>query len=519
MTAAGRWWRRRATLACAVALATACRAQPPADRHRLVVGLTSGPTSLDPRFGLDDVAQKVHQLLYDSLLVLDDQLRLQGLLAESYDNPLPTVYVVRLKRGILFHDGHELTAADVVHTFRSMLDPGLGSPRRGGLRPLSAVDALDRYTVQFRLSEPYTSFPINLLLPIVPAGAGAELRQAPNGTGPYRFVSEVSDDRIDLRAFDRYWQGAPRNTGLLLKVVPDEVMRALEIRHGTMDIIVNDVSPDIYDQLRDDPDIQATTRAGVDCQYLGVNLRDGVLGDRRVRQAIAHGIDRGAIVTYLRRGLAAPASGLLPPLSWAFEPDVPAYDYDPGRARALLDEAGYPDPDGDGPAVRLAVSLKISNSEFNRLQSSVIQEQLRAIGIAVDVRSYEFATLFADVLAGNFQLYTLQWTAAALADPDILRRVFHSSQVPPAGFNRGHYRNPVLDGILDRAAASRDDQDRRRLYSAAQRILAVDLPYITIWTKTNFAIARRDLTGIALNPLAELMFLRHVARIPSSSSH
>lgn len=521
MTPRGPRGRMVVTIVAAILAATAsgCRAGTRPEPGALVVGLTSGPTSLDPRFGLDDVAQKVHQLIYDSLLGLDDQLRLRGHLADTFSHPTPTAYVVGLHRGVRFHDGHELTAADVVHTFRSMLDPALGSPRRGGLRPLRDVEALDRYTVRFTLSEPYTSFPINLLLPVVPAGAGPELRAAPNGTGPYRFGSEVADDHIVLRAFADYWQGAPRNSGVLLKVVPDEVMRALEVRHGTMDIVVNDVSPDIYEQLRRDPRIQTTTGAGVDCQYIGVNLRDQILGDRRVRQAIAYGIDREAIVRHLRRGLAAPAAGLLPPQSWAFEPEVRAYPYDPARARALLDDAGYPDPDGDGPALRFQLSLKISNAEFNRLQSAVIQEQMRTIGIAVDVRAYEFATLFTDVIAGNFQLYTLQWTAASLADPDILRRVFHSSQVPPVGFNRGRYSNPDLDALLDDAAATDDDGERRRLYSAAQRLVAEDLPYVTLWTKTNFAIARRDLTGLALNPLAEFLFLRHVARTPTTSTH
>src|SRR5262249_38065476 len=158
---------------------------------------------------------------------------------------------------------------------------------------------------------------------------------------------------------------------------------------------------------------------------------------------------RHAIIEYLRRGLATPAAGILPPVSWAFEPSVFQFSYDPARARALLDEVGYRDPDGDGPEPRFRLSLKMSNIEFNRLQASVIQENLRAVGIALDVRTFEFATLYADVLQGNFQLYFLQWVGGAVADPDILRRVFHSSQVPPSGFNRGFFADPRVDALLD----------------------------------------------------------------------
>jgi len=147
---------------------------------------------------------------------------------------------------------------------------------------------------------------------------------------------------------------------------------------------------------------------------MGLNMRDPVLKDVRVRQAIGYAIDRQAIIEYLRRGMAIQATGILPPMSWAFDPQAFTFTFDPARARALLDEAGYRDPDGDGPAARLRLTLKMSSIEFNRLQGAVIQQNLRAVGIDLEVRTYEFATLFADVLAGNFQMYFLQWTGGSV---------------------------------------------------------------------------------------------------------
>jgi peptide/nickel transport system substrate-binding protein len=188
------------------------------------------------------------------------------------------------------------------------------------------------------------------------------------------------------------------------------------------------------------------------------------------------------------------------------------FTYDPARSRALLDEAGYADPDGNGPQPRFHLTLKVSNVEFNRLQSAVIQQNLRAVGIALDVRTYEFATLYADVLKGNFQLFTLQWVGGAVADPDILRRVFHSSQVPPAGFNRGYFQNPTVDRLLDEAAVSTDEERRRLLYAEVQRTIAEEAPYISLWYKTNVAVAQSTLTGIRIPPIADFTFLRDVAR-------
>jgi peptide/nickel transport system substrate-binding protein len=490
-----------------------CLHRPTANPNIIVVGVTSGPNNLDPRIGTDDVSAKAAQLMFNNLMTLDERLQVAPDLAERLDNPDPTTYVVTLRKGVPFHDGHELTSADVVYTFKSLLDPAFISPRKGAYRMVKTIEARDRYTVVFTLKEPFGSFPVNLVIPIVPDGAGPAFREHPIGTGPYRFVRYLVDDRLELAPFADYFGGRPRNEGLILKVVPDDIMRGLELRKGTIDLVVNDIAPDIVHQLARDPVLQVVESPGVDYQYIGLNLRDPLLKDVRVRRAIGFAIDRQAIVEHLRRGLAAPAAGILPPSSWAFEPGMFAFSYDPARARALLDEAGYPDPDGDGPQPRFHLTLKVSNVEFNRLQSAVIQQDLRAVGIALDVRTFEFATLYADVLKGNFQLFTLQWVGGAVADPDILRRVFHSTQVPPAGFNRGFFQNATVDRLLDEAAVTTDQDRRRQLYGEVQKTIAEEAPYISLWYKTNVAVGQRSLAGIHIPPIADFTFLRDVARL------
>ncbi len=385
---------------------------------------------------------------------------------------------------------------------------------------LQSVEARDRYTVVFTLKEPFGSFPVSLVFPIVPDGAGTRFRDHPVGTGPYRFVSYASDDHLELAAFDGYFGGRPKNDGLRLRIVPDDIMRGLELRKGTMDIVVNDLAADIVYQLGKDGDLQVVQSPGTDYQYIGVNLRDPILQDVRVRQALGYAIDRHAIIEYLRR--AARDAG-------DRHPAARVVVIRPGRLQLHVRSGAGASAARRGrvsgsrtatdPSRDCGLSLKISNVEFNRLQSSVIQQNLRAVGIALDVRTYEFATLYADVLKGNYQLFTLQWVGGAVADPDILRRVFHSGQVPPSGFNRGFFRDSRVDRLLDAAAAAAGDDERRPLYADVQRIVAEEAPYISLWCKTNVAVASRSLSGIHILPIADFTFLKDVARTPVRSPH
>jgi peptide/nickel transport system substrate-binding protein len=489
----------------------ACRSAPSPDGI-VTLAVPSSPNSFDPRVATDEISQKLAQLIYDNLLILDHRLNVMPGLGESWHQRDPLTYIVKLRHGVRFHDGHELSSADVVHTFASLIDPAFVSARKGAYRMLDRVTALDDYTVQFTLKEPFGSFPINLVMPVVPAGSGAELKDHPIGTGPYRLARYLVDDRVELLPFPEYFRGAPANQGVTLRVIPDDVMRGLELRKGTVDLIVNDLPPDVIHQMAAADEVRVTESPGTDYAYVGFNMKDPVLADVRVRHAIGYAIDRRAIVDSLRRGLAEPAVGILPPVSWAFEPDVFAFSLDRARAAQLLDEAGFPDPDGVGPLPRLRLTLKVSTNEFMRLQAAVLQEDLKRVGIELDVRSYEFATLYADVLKGNFQLFTLQWVG--VSDPDMLRRVFHTTQAPPVGFNRGLYSNPAVDRLIDEATVALEADERGRLYRAAQRLIAEDAPYISLWYKTNVAVYQKNVSGVTLSPSAEFSFLRHVVKSP-----
>src|SRR5260221_8540876 len=471
--------------------------------------MTNSAVNLDPRVGADEASQKAHQLLFNTLVKIDSSLKVVPDLAVSLERPDDVTYVTTLRRGVRFHDGGELTAKDVAYTFRSFLDPAFRG-RAGAYANVKSVEIVDPYTVAFHLKTPSASFPINLVMGIVKDGSGAANARSPIVTGPYKLVSFKPDDRIVLARFDGYFDGPAKSAGIVLKVVPDDTMRGLELRKGAVDLVVNDVAPDIVWQMQREGKLQIAIGPGTDYAYIGLNLKDPILQQIEVRKAIGYAIDRDAIVKYLRRGFASTAVGILPPMSWAFQREVFDFRYDPAEARRLLDAAGFPDPDGDGPRPRLALTLKTSTAEKYRIQAAAIQQDLARVGIALEVRSQEFATLLGDVVKGNFQMYTAQFVG--VTDPDMLRRVFHSAQAPPNGLNRAHYQSAEVDRLIEQASAMSDDEQRRMLYQQAQTAIARDAPVISLWYKTNVAVFQPGIHGVRLSPIADFTFLKDVYR-------
>jgi peptide/nickel transport system substrate-binding protein len=249
--------------------------------------------------------------------------------------------------------------------------------------------------------------------------------------------------------------------------------------------------------------LQVLRAPGSVLNYLALNCRDPILRDVRVRQALAFAIDRRPILNSLRRGFGRLAIGVLPPESWAFNPDAQSPNYDPDRARRLLDQAGYPAKNG----VRFHLTTKTSTDEDPRLLAAVLQQQLRNVEVVLDIRTYEFATFFADVTRGLFQIYALRWIGGN-EDPDIFEYAFDSDKFPPHGANRGYYSNPRLDALIARGRAELDENTRRQVYAEIQTILAQDLPYINLWYQDNVLVHSRRVRNLTLNPSGNYDFLR-----------
>jgi peptide/nickel transport system substrate-binding protein len=197
------------------------------------------------------------------------------------------------------------------------------------------------------------------------------------------------------------------------------------------------------------------------------------------------------------------ATGLLSPGHWAYEQDVERYSYDPEKAKRLLDGAGFPDPDGEGPQSRFSVTYKTSTLDLRRRIAEVIQEQLRAVGIGVEIRSYEFATLYSDIKKGNFHLYSMDWVG--INDPDLYYSLFHSASAPPMGNNRGRFFHPGMDILTEKGRTTLNAETRRKIYSEVQRLAAEELPVIPLWWFTNAVLMNPRVHGFIPQPSGDLL--------------
>jgi peptide/nickel transport system substrate-binding protein len=330
------------------------------------------------------------------------------------------------------------------------------------------------------------------------------MTQHPIGSGPFKFVSAETDKEVIIERNDDYWGGRARLARVRFGVVPDATTQALELRKGSADAVINgSFPPDTVLTLARETSLAVESAPGTRLAYLGFNLRDPILKDVRVRQAVACALDRQPMIDYLWRGEAQVARSLLPPQSWAYDAKVTIYNHDPAKARGLLDAAGFPAVNG----VRFHITMKTSTDENTRLMVAVIQQQLREVGIALDIRSFEFATFFSDVTHGAFQMYGLRWIGGN-EDPDIFEYAFHSAKFPPNGANRGYYSNPRVDALIDRARREVDPKVRKTLYAEVQRRLAEEVPSINLWYLDNILVHNKRVINLKLNAAGNYDFLR-----------
>jgi len=491
------------------AVTTGCQRSPGTGETGTVNFLIeSMPTNLDPRIGIDAQSEDLDGLIFDGLVQRDAQMNVVPDLAQTWEIPDPVTYVFHLRRGVKFHDGRLFTSADVKFTIDSILTGVVPTPKRGPFKRIASVEVPDDATVIVHLSEPYSSFLLNLsrlAIGIVPRDSHEEPTRHPIGTGSFRFVSMTPDEEIILERNPDYFGRVPKVDRVHFRIVPEAIVRALELRKGTADIGgVNSLTPDMVVTLKKQREIAVEEEPGTELAYVAFNFDDPILAKREVRQALAYATDRDTVIQYLLRGKARLANSLLPPNHWAYEADVKQYPYDPPQAEQLLDRAGYP---RNSAGVRFHLTLKTSTEESTRLLAETLAEQWKQVGVDLAVRPLESATFFSDIGHGSFQLYTLRWTGFTNDDPDIFDYVFNSQRMPPDGANRGHYHNPELDTLLHQQSLEMDQQKRKAILSEIQKIIAEDEPNIDLWYYDNVCVHRDRVTGITIPPGGDYDFL------------
>jgi peptide/nickel transport system substrate-binding protein len=488
-----------------ILLTAGCSFQTSADPGIVTVALDQTPDNLDPRIGQNAASQRLDGLMFNSLVRKNEKSELIPDLALRWESPDATTYVFHLRDDVRFHDGRPLTSKDVKFTFRSMLDGSVRTIKAGHpYNLITAIETPDEQTVTFKLKEPFAPFLWNLatgVIGIIPAGSPADFNRHLIGSGPFEFVRYLQDQEVVLKRNESYFGEKAGVSMLRFKVIPEEVVIALELRKGSVDLALNSLAPDMVEVLRGDDRLNVTQTPGTNYQYIAFNFVEPIFRDIRVRQALAYAIDRESIIKYLWRNQARPAVGVLPPNNWAYNGDVKRYPYDPERARQLLREAGHE---------HLSFTYRVNSDNGTATQmAAVVQQQLREVGITVDIRGAEFSTFFADVIKGNFQVFPLRWIGAN-NDPDIFNLIFHSKSVPPNGANRGHYANARVDQLIEFARREADMDKRKEAYKEIQSIVAQELPYISLFYLDVVCVSNKRIEGIQLYPDGNFDFLTNI---------
>jgi peptide/nickel transport system substrate-binding protein len=493
-----------------VALGCACEANRRRTADDTLVMLIESPmTTSDPRYALTNYDAKLSRLVAPGLISVDTpstEPRLE--LAASVDRVNDMIYDVTIRDDATFSDGKPVRGEDVVRTYESVLDEKCGSLfSRGFNERFASVVATGPKQVRFTLKQPLATLMQDIEFGIVSfhgVAAGTCRMKRVIGAGPF-VVDELTSRHVSLVA-NRYYRTPARTPKVDIKFVRDAAARIVMLVGGSADLIQNAVRLDLIDDVSTRPRVQVASAPSVILTYMLLNNTDPALKDKRVRQAIALALDRPAVIAAKFGGRAVLSTGVLPPAHWAYEGNVARWEHDVARARALLDEAGLR-PDASG--VRLRLVYKTSADAFRVTLARVLAGQLAEIGIAVEVRSFEFATFFADIKKGNYQIATMQ--SPEITEPDFLFWFFHSSRWPtakdPDGSNRWRYKNAEVDRLVEQGRIELDPVRRKALYGQVQRIVADELPIIPLWHEDNVVLSNVDVQGYTIVPNARLIGL------------
>lgn len=443
-----------------------------AQAQTLTTAIGSNPPTLDPQVTFNGFSFHVTNQVYETLVRVTPDNEVVAGLATSWEFVEPTRLRFTLREGVRFHDGSVLDADGVVASLQRLLDPATAAPGRFVVSAIDRVEAVGANQVDVVTAEPFAPILSHLAHPVasvVPVALADTLARNPVGTGPFSFVSWVDGSQVELVANPDYWGGAPAIERLVVRIIPEVSTQLVELRSGGVDVIFN-VPPDNFVGLQAESGIVTGAIAGWGSAHLGINLADPALADLRVRQAIAHAIDKALITEEFLRGLATPAVAPIPAtVRFAAELSEP-YPYDPEGARALLAEAG-----AEGLSLRLDV---FQNPDLEAV-AQVLQFALSEVGIDLTVRVQDFAAWTQTVESDEAQLYLTSWGTVTLDADYTLYAFFHSSEIP--GNNRSRFADAGVDALLERGRAVSADAERAEAYAQVQATVVSELPMVTLY--------------------------------------
>lgn len=477
--------------ACAPTLAAA-------SADSITIAWEAEPRSLDSRYAMDANSQYLENLLNCALIDFDADGRTIPGLASKWSWVGPSTLEMTLNSAAKFSDGTAVTAADAKATydFFKRTDVKNPSPRKGAFTKIKSIDAKGD-KLRFELEEPDATFISNLVIGVLPAKLAAQDMLTDGaaliGCGPFKFKS-INPNGLELEANPHYTLGAaPKTKTINIKFVKDEATRWAKLSKGEVDIVQNGISRDKVTTLaQSNPNLAVQKRAGQQTTYLGFNMKDKIVGNAKVRQAIAHAIDRDTIIRFALNGLAVPATTMITPADPFLDKNLKAPNYDTALAKKLLDEAGFKEVNGK----RFALSYKTTTDLTRITIAKSIAANLKKVGIDVTVESLEWGRFKADAEAGKVQMWSLNWVG--FKDPDIYRFAFATESFPPNGGNRGWYSNPALDQLLSQGRTATDVKVRTAAYEKVQKIVSEELPYVFLWHEEIFAVVNKSVEGFTV---------------------
>ncbi len=465
-------------------------------KDTLVIAFKASPTNLDSRVGNDNPSGRMFDLIYSGLIKVTPNMDYAPDVAEKWETPDDKTIVFHLNPNAKFQNGQPVKAADVKWTYDSLMAPDFVTSKKSGYSAVDHIEAPDDHTVIFKLKETNPGIFDNLTLGILPTGADTNVyKTKPIGAGPYKVVDFRADDRIVLEAFDQWHSGAPKIKHVVVRIIPDATTMVLELRRGTVNFEVNSIPFENVAEFDNKSHFKIVKTPGSVYQYIAFNLRDPILSKIKVRQAIAHAIDRERIIRDIQRGYAAPTDTMFALGHWTRADNLPTYPYDPSKAKQLLAQAGYPNG--------FSVTFRTTTDAEANSRAQVIQQMLKQVGIDMRIQSTETTTFMADIQKGNFQLYSL--SRNGIQDPDFYYVILYSKNIPPEGQNRGYYRNPEVDRLILEGRSTFDREKRRKAYVEIQKIVQQDLPYISLYLQTNVAVMRSNIDGYVQYPAGFLL--------------
>ncbi len=495
----------------------ACRTR---NTDMVTVALSDKFSSLDTlTTGASDAAsERIRNLFFNSLIKKNENFEYVGELAKeikfSADGKVITFV---LQDNVKFHNGKELTSADVKYTFDQLFKSDK-SFKKGAffetvgdqkISLISSIDTPDAKTVVFTLNRPEIKNQIlsNLVpIPIIPEGTIDGQQTHPIGSGPFKFVSyDESQNSVDLEAFADYWEGAPKVKKLRVKTVPDANAMQAELQSGGVDLapLPSNLSPDTIKSMEQNPQLQVKQFEGSNIQYLQFNTQSPPLDKVKLRQAIAYGINREEIINKLLFGQATIAHSMLPTKSWAYKAGK-TYEYDPDKAKQLLQESGY-----KGEPIKYIFS---AGNAAVRQYAQVIQNALKNIGLNVEIDTLEGNVLRDQLAKGQYQMNTGIWIGGN-QDPIFLKDLFTTGAIPGEKVkccNRSRYSNPELDKIIADALISSDREKAKEFYFKAQDIVSNDVPMLPLWYPANIVIANKRIGNINVDASGDWGFMKNI---------